>query len=58
MKCIVRLCPNDSSDGKFFGDLCSPCHDVLSGKPTSQAASRLILAPVMLDGVTIKPSHE
>lgn len=29
MKCIVAGCPNDSDQGKFVGELCSPCHKML-----------------------------
>jgi len=26
MKCIVKDCENHTHEGKFVGDLCSPCH--------------------------------
>jgi Na+/phosphate symporter len=26
MKCIVKNCENHSHQGKFIGELCSPCH--------------------------------
>lgn len=30
MKCLVKDCPNDSSEGVFIGELCGPCHDALA----------------------------
>lgn len=27
MKCAVTDCPNDSTGGKFVGDICKPCHE-------------------------------
>lgn len=29
-KCIVKDCPNRKGEGRFIGDLCSPCHAMLS----------------------------
>jgi len=33
-KCVVRGCENHSDEGRFVGDLCSPCHEALSGDPS------------------------
>jgi hypothetical protein len=29
-KCLVDGCKNHSNQGKFIGDLCMPCHDMLT----------------------------
>ena len=29
-KCIVLGCPNKKNQGKFIGDLCSPCYEMLT----------------------------
>ena len=29
-KCIVYGCKNHQSQGKFVGDICSPCHTMLT----------------------------
>ncbi len=29
-KCIVHGCPNRKGEGTFFGDLCGPCHHMLT----------------------------
>jgi len=35
IKCIVKGCTNKSSEGKFIGQLCSPCYEILTtGKVT------------------------
>jgi hypothetical protein len=35
-KCLVKGCENHSSQGKFIGDLCMPCHEMItSGRVTS-----------------------
>lgn len=32
-KCLVKGCTNTNDQGRFIGDLCAPCHDMLtSGK--------------------------
>lgn len=31
IKCVVKDCVNDSSQGMFVGLLCSPCHHYISG---------------------------
>lgn len=30
MKCLVKGCPNDSAYGGFVGQLCVPCHNMLT----------------------------
>jgi hypothetical protein len=30
MKCIVKDCKNHSHQGKFIGDLCSPCYQFIT----------------------------
>jgi len=30
MKCIVKDCENHEHEGKFIGDLCSPCHEFIT----------------------------
>lgn len=30
MKCITHNCPNHSDQGRFIGDLCSPCHQFIT----------------------------
>lgn len=29
-RCLVHGCPNDSDAGGFVGDLCAPCHDMIT----------------------------
>ena len=29
-RCIVKLCTNHSHEGKFIGDLCSPCYNYIA----------------------------
>ncbi len=29
-RCIVKLCDNHSHEGKFIGDLCSPCYEYIA----------------------------
>jgi hypothetical protein len=29
-KCLVKDCPNHKGEGRFIGDLCGPCHRMLS----------------------------
>lgn len=29
-KCLVMGCPNHRGEGRFVGDLCSPCHETLT----------------------------
>lgn len=31
MKCIVKNCQNHTHQGKFVGDLCSPCYEFARG---------------------------
>lgn len=55
MKCLVRLCPNRTRDGRFIGELCSFCHEALSTDtpmPDKKTliSSKRILATVILDG--------
>jgi hypothetical protein len=35
-KCIVFDCDNVKGQGSFIGDLCAPCHQYLTGEPTSK----------------------
>jgi len=30
MKCIVKDCENHTHQGKFVGELCSPCHEFIT----------------------------
>lgn len=30
MKCLVKGCENHSHEGKFVGELCNPCHIMLT----------------------------
>ncbi len=30
MKCIVKDCVNQANEGRFIGDLCSPCHEFVT----------------------------
>jgi hypothetical protein len=40
-KCIVMGCENHADEGKFVGDLCSPCHIfVTSGRGVHSQAYR------------------
>lgn len=45
MKCIVKDCPNHSHEGKFVGDLCSPCFNFLAAGEgeSSQAYENTVL---------------
>ena len=35
MKCIVKDCPNHEHEGKFMGNLCSPCAEFIANGKTS-----------------------
>ena len=40
-KCIVMNCANHTDEGKFVGDMCSPCHTfVTSGRGVHSQAYR------------------
>lgn len=40
-KCIVKDCQNHKSQGRFIGDLCTPCHEfITTGKGTHSQAYR------------------
>ena len=43
MKCLVKDCPNDSSQGVFKGELCSPCHNFLKGEDNDKFMPHRIL---------------
>lgn len=30
MKCLVHGCENHSDQGRFIGELCSPCHEMIT----------------------------
>ena len=46
MKCIVKDCTNHSHQGKFIGELCSPCYSfITTGEGVySQAYRNTVLA--------------
>jgi hypothetical protein len=42
IRCIVKDCANHADEGKFVGELCSPCHEfIVSGRGKYSAAYRL-----------------
>lgn len=42
IRCIIKHCSNHTDEGKFVGELCSPCHSfVTSGRGKYSAAYRL-----------------
>ena len=51
MKCIVRLCPNDTNDGRFLGPICVPCSEALKGeaKLLSPAWYRVVASALGLE---------
>lgn len=43
-KCITMACPNYNDAGTFIGNLCAPCHAVITGWPRqSQSAVEIFL---------------
>ena len=52
MKCMVLMCPNDSEDGLFEGEICHPCADALrgyGGDGNRHAVKRVILSALAAD---------
>lgn len=42
IRCIVKHCQNHTDEGKFVGELCSPCHTFITkGRGKYSAAYRL-----------------
>jgi hypothetical protein len=35
-KCLVKDCPNHAHEGTFIGELCAPCHTMLTTLPVKQ----------------------
>jgi len=50
-RCIVWNCTNQTSEGSFIGDLCSPCHQfVTSGEGRYSQAYRNALKVIVGEG--------
>jgi hypothetical protein len=48
MQCIVKYCKNHSSQGRFIGDLCAPCHEYVTlGRGIHSQAFRNTQAEVL-----------
>ena len=54
MKCIVKDCENHTHEGKFVGDLCSPCHAFITTGEGGQSQAYRNLAQKPWVGLTVE----
>ena len=58
MKCIVHGCSNHSEEGEFVGDMCKPCHDMITtgraDKPSDNFIHKLYMKRAILRAEVIE----